>query len=431
LTYKEAIDFLFSSLPMYQRVGKAAYKTNLKNTLALDEYFGHPHKNFHTVHIAGTNGKGSVAHMLASVMQSAGYRTGLYTSPHLKDFRERIRVSGNMISRKEVIGFVEDHRGILEKIEPSFFEMTVAMAFNHFIREKVDIAVVEVGMGGRLDSTNIISPLVSVITNIGMDHSSFLGNTLQKITVEKAGIMKPGIPVVIGEMQDEISDVFFREAEKTGCSLTFADNEYRIDYSTMNQSGRQVMQVQGSRDTGLENLELDLLGIYQRKNVITLFKVIDILNDSGKLSLDENVIRAGLRDVSGLTGLRGRWEILSREPLVVCDTAHNSEGIEEVVGQIRQIPWKKLHIIIGFVDDKDPSGLLKQLPQDADYYFTQAAIPRAMDKEKLAMEALKYGIHGQLCMTPVSALALARENAGEQDMIFVGGSTFVVADVIN
>ena len=416
---------------MYQRVGKSAYKTHLQNTWDLDEYFMHPHMGFKSIHIAGTNGKGSVAHMLASILQSAGYKTGLYTSPHLLDFRERIRLDGELITRREVTDFVVDHRGILEKLKPSFFEMTVAMAFDHFARHKVEIAVIEVGMGGRLDSTNIITPLVSVITNIGMDHSIFLGKTPQKIAGEKAGIIKPGIPVVIGEKQEDIFPVFEQAAEKAGCRISFANDSYSSDYSMMNAEGRQILQVKHSGDPWLENLELDLLGMYQRKNVITTLKVIETLNQMEEWDLDENMIRVGLKNVIGLTGLRGRWEILSRNPLTVCDTAHNREGIGEVAEQIRQTPWKKLHIIFGFVDDKDPSGVLEQLPREAEYYFTQASIPRAMDKEKLAMEALKQGIHGQLCVSPMSALTLARQRAGEEDMIFIGGSTFVVAEVLS
>jgi len=415
---------------MYQRVGKAAYKTHLNTTLALDAYFGHPHKSYQTIHIAGTNGKGSVAHILASILQRAGYRCGLYTSPHLTDFRERIRVDGEMIARENVRSFVHDHREILEKMEPSFFEMTVAMAFDHFEKQKADIAVVETGMGGRLDSTNIITPLVSVITNIGSDHSKFLGKTLQKIAGEKAGIIKEGIPVVIGERQEETDKVFIEATDKAGCPLSFACDQFSIDYSTMNSDGRQVLQVKQNNAIWMENLELDLVGMYQRKNLVTVMQVIDILNSSGIRGLEEDSIRSGLGHVTGLTGLRGRWEILSRNPLTVCDTAHNREGIQEVVKQIRQTAWKKLHIVFGFVDDKAPGKLLDLFPREAEYYFTQASIPRAMDKEKLAMEALKLGLRGQICVSPMSALALAKQRAGEHDMIFIGGSTFVVAEVL-
>ncbi len=415
---------------MYQRVGKAAYKFTLGNTLELDEYFEHPHRQFTSIHIAGTNGKGSVAHMLASVLQSSGYRTGLYTSPHLKDFRERIRINGQPVPGEEVTAFVSANRAIMEKIRPSFFEATVAMAFDHFARERIDIAVIETGMGGRLDSTNIITPLVSVITNIGMDHSSFLGDTLAAIAFEKAGIMKPGVPVVIGEKQEETAPVFLQRAEELNCPLHYAGDEFSIDYSTLNSSGKQVMQVYREGKIWLENLELDQLGMYQRKNAATALKVIDLMNRSGPWKAGEKALREGFVSVSGLTGLRGRWEILSRDPLVVCDTAHNPDGMREAVAQIRQTAWKNLHVIIGFVDDKDPAPVLKEFPREALFYFTQASVPRAMDKEKLAMEALRCGIRGKVCMTPASALELARGNAGRHDMIFLSGSTFIVAEVL-
>jgi len=416
---------------MYQRIGRAAYKSDLAKTLALDEYFGHPHNRFQSIHIAGTNGKGSVAHMLASVLKSAGYKTGLYTSPHLKDFRERIRINGGIIHEDVVTSFVNDHREILEKTHPSFFEMTVAMAFDRFAKEEVDLAMIEVGMGGRLDSTNIITPEVSVITNIGTDHSSFLGNSLPLIAGEKAGIIKPGIPVVIGEDQEETRRVFLKKAQEMGSTVFFASREYKINHSAMNRSGYQVLQVYRKGRLFLGDLKTDLLGMYQHKNVLTALKVIELINNSGKWEIRENAIREGLMNVSGLTGLRGRWEILSRNPLVVCDTAHNPEGIMEIVMQIRQVPWKNLHIIMGFVNDKDPAMVLEQFPREARFYFTQASIPRAMDKEKLAMEALKQGIHGQVCSSPASALAQVKKVAGEHDMIFIGGSTFVVAEVLD
>ena len=430
MNYREAIDFLFSNLPMYQRVGKAAYKSNLNNTQALDRYFGHPHKNFCSIHIAGTNGKGSVSHMLASVLQASGFRTGLYTSPHLKDFRERIRVDGEMIPEENVTAFVRDHKDILDQIHPSFFEMTVAMAFEHFSREGVEMAVIETGMGGRLDSTNIISPVITVITNIGRDHCQFLGDTLEKIAGEKAGIMKPGVPLVIGESQQETAAVFRERSEALGCSLYYADKDFQVDYSTMDMASRQIMQVYREGEAWLENLEVDLLGMYQRKNVITSLAVIELLKRSGQWTLEEKDVKAGFARITSRTGFRGRWEIMDYNPLIVCDTAHNPEGIREVVEQIRQTPWKNLHIVMGFVDDKEPEEVLQQFPREASYYFTEASMPRAMDKEKLAMEALKLGIHGQVCISPVSALVDARKKAGPDDMIFVGGSTFIVAEIL-
>jgi dihydrofolate synthase/folylpolyglutamate synthase len=429
MNYNEAISFLFSSLPMYQRVGRAAYKSDLKNTLALDEHFGHPHLAFRSIHVAGTNGKGSVAHMLAAVLQEAGYQTGLYTSPHLKDFRERIRINGEMIQEDRVTAFVNEHHGIIRQIEPSFFEMTVSMAFDHFARQKVDLAVVEVGMGGRLDSTNVLHPLLSVITNIGMDHSQFLGDTLYKIAREKAGIMKPGVPAVIGQKQQEISVVFERRAREMGCSLYFADQEYRVETDPQSPEGKQLMQVYRHDEPWPGSLELDLLGHYQQMNLATVLKAIDVLGELG-ISLSGEQVRRGLANVRVLTGLRGRWEILGHNPMIVCDTAHNPEGMKEVLRQIRNMPWKNLHFILGIVNDKDPRRLLSLLPRKARYYFTQASIPRAMDREKLAREAMGFGLHGQVCPSPTRALEIARSEATADDLIFAGGSIFLVAELL-
>jgi len=429
MNYKQAIDFLFSSLPMYQRTGKVAYKSTLNTTHALDEYFGHPHRNFRSIHVAGTNGKGSVAHMLAAVLQTAGYRTGLYTSPHLTDFRERIRIDGEMIPEDRVTGFVRDHKAIIEEIKPSFFEMTVAMAFDYFNREDVDIAVVEVGMGGRLDSTNIIQPVMSVITNIGMDHNQFLGDTMYQIAREKSGIMKPGVPVLIGQKQDEVSIVFIKRAQELGCSLYFADQDLQVEYSLKSPDNKQIMQVYSGGEPYLESLETDLMGLYQKKNILTVLKAIEILSRND-IEVAEQQLRRGLANVVELTGLRGRWEILGNNPLIIADTAHNPDGIKEVIEQIKQMPWKKLHIIIGMVDDKDPDKLLALMPSEARYYFCQASIPRAMDREKLARKALKYGLYGQLCPSPERALEIARSAASRDDLIYIGGSTFIVAELV-
>ena len=429
LDYQDAITFLFDRLPMYQRVGKSAYKSSLDTTLALDEYFGHPHRSFKSIHIAGTNGKGSVAHMLSSILQSAGYKTGLYTSPHLVDFRERIRIDGKMIGKKSVTEFVDQHMDILERLRPSFFEMTVAMAFDFFGREQVDFAVVETGMGGRLDSTNIIRPMVSVITNIGLDHSQFLGDTLYKIAIEKAGIMKNGIPVIIGETQKEPELVFSRQAKEKGCPILYADKEIQVEYSTQSLQGKQIMHVSRGGQGKLESVETDLLGFYQQKNIITVLAVADLLQRSG-INLPEEAIREGLAHTREMTGLRGRWEVIGNNPLTVCDNGHNREGIMEVMKQIRLTPWKHLHIVLGLVDDKDPSSVLKELPREARYYFTQASIPRSMDREKLAAEGLRFGLYGEICPTPQKALDIARSKALPEDLIFVGGSTFVVAEVL-
>ena len=429
LNYQDAIAFLFDRLPMYQRVGKSAYKSNLDTTLALDEYFGHPHRTFKSIHIAGTNGKGSVAHMLSSILQSAGYRVGLYTSPHLTDFRERIRIDGKMIAEEWVTEFVDQHREILEKLSPSFFEMTVAMAFDYFSREKVDFAVVETGMGGRLDSTNIIRPMVSVITNIGFDHSQFLGDTIYKIAVEKAGIIKSGIPVVIGETQEEARLVFSRIAREKGCSITYADEEIQVAYSTQSLQGTQIMHLSWAEGKKMETIETDLIGLYQQKNVITVLAVVEQLTRTGT-DIREKDVSKGLAHTRDMTGLRGRWETIGYNPLIICDTGHNSEGIAEVMKQIRQTPWKNLHIVLGLVDDKDPSKILEQLPVEARYYFTQSSVPRSMNREKLAAEGLRYGLYGQVCPSPLNALKIALSKSDPEDLIFVGGSTFVVAEVL-
>lgn len=429
MNYNQAISFLYSSLPMYQRVGKVAYKSSLKTTLALDEYFGHPHQQFKSIHIAGTNGKGSVGHMLAAVCQSAGLKTGLYTSPHLKDFRERIRVDGNMIPEENVTRFVNEHKEIIDKITPSFFEMTVAMAFDHFATEKVDIAIVEVGMGGRLDSTNIIRPLISMITNIGLDHSQFLGNTMYKIATEKAGIIKEGIPVIVGEKQESVEIVFKKKAKELKCDLHFAGDEYRVEYALQSNEEKQLMQIYHNDSPWGESLEVDLLGMYQQKNVASVLKAVELLNEMG-IPVSEKNLRQGMSDIVTLTGLRGRWETLGHNPRIICDTAHNAEGMNEVVRQLRQTPYKKLHFVLGMVNDKDPGKLLSKLPVEAKYYFTEASIPRAMDREELATEALKYGLYGRIYGNPRKALQVARSNAAAEDMIYIGGSTFIVAEVL-
>ena len=429
LNYQDVIAYLFDRLPMYQRVGKSAYKSNLDTTLALDEYFGHPHRTFKSIHIAGTNGKGSVAHMLSSILQSAGYRVGLYTSPHLTNFRERIRIDGKMIPEERVTEFVNRHREVVEELQPSFFEMTVAMAFDFFSKEEVDYAVIETGMGGRLDSTNIIQPMVSVITNIGFDHSQFLGDTIYKIAVEKAGIIKRGIPVVIGETQEEARLVFSRIARERGCSIIYADKEFQVTYSTQSLKQTQIIHISRTNGHKLDSIETDLMGLYQQKNVVTVLAVIGLLATIGP-DIVEKDIRQGLARTRTLTGLRGRWETIGYNPLIICDTGHNREGIAEIMKQIRQTPWKNLHFVLGLVDDKDPSGILEQLPAEAVYYFTQSSVPRAMDREKLAAEALRYGLYGQVCPTPQKALKIALSKADQEDLIFLGGSTFVVAEVL-
>lgn len=428
MNYKETLDWLFSQLPMYQRQGKSAYKADLVTTLELDRYFNHPHKNFKTIHVAGTNGKGSVSHMLASVLQVSGYKVGLYTSPHLKDFRERIKINGAMVSQDFVVDFIRNHKQKFEELKPSFFEMTVAMAFDYFNRENVDVAVVEVGMGGRLDSTNIITPDISVITNIGLDHTAFLGTTIAQIAKEKAGIIKPGVPVVIGQTQSETQEVFDEFAQQKGTEIYFADQEFAIDYAMLTLDNMQSFNVKTNNKISFENLELDLLGIYQKKNILTVLKAIEILKSKYQISYEN--IYSGLKQVVKNTGLLGRWQILNIEPLTICDTGHNEDGISDIIKQIEQTAFKKLHFVLGVVDDKNIDSILSMLPKEAEYYFTRAQIPRALDENLLMQKAKEFKLNGRSFATVKKALSEAKKNAGHNDLIFIGGSTFVVAEVV-
>jgi dihydrofolate synthase/folylpolyglutamate synthase len=428
-SYQKAIDFLFNQLPMYQRIGKTAYKDNLDNTHALDAYFNHPHQQFKTIHVAGTNGKGSVSHLIASILTEAGYKTGLYTSPHLKDFRERIRINGEMISEEAVVDFVNQHHKIIEKVEPSFFEMTVAMAFDHFARNNVDIAVVEVGLGGRLDSTNIITPELSVITNIALDHIALLGKTLDKIAAEKGGIIKTNVPVVIGQKHELTQPVFEALAQKNESKLTFAEDAYQIDYSMQTGAFQQVFQVRGGDTIIYPNLTTPLLGWYQRKNAKTVLTAIDELMKSGWTINRENIYK-GFANVIDNTGLMGRWQVLGTNPLIICDTGHNEDGITQIVAQLKETPCQKLHIVIGMVNDKEVEDVLKLLPSDAFYYFTQASLPRALDASILAQKAKAFNLNGLHYPTVTAAFEAAKKNASFNDLIFIGGSTFIVSEVL-
>jgi dihydrofolate synthase / folylpolyglutamate synthase len=429
--YQETLNYLYTQLPMFQRSGPAAYKHSLENTLRLDEMYGSPHRNFRSLHIAGTNGKGSVSHMLAAVMQSAGYRTGLYTSPHLKDFRERIRVNGEMVDEDFVAEWTEDfrQRNRAAGIQPSFFELTAIMAFDYFAREKVDIAVIETGLGGRLDSTNIISPEISIITNISYDHTSLLGETLPLIAGEKAGIIKRGTPVVVSQRQPEVEEVFLRKAEQEGSLLSFADDEYTADYSLADRDGNQVLNFRKNGVLSYPSLVLDLPGLYQRLNVPAVLKTVDLLRGMG-WQVPEEAVYKGLSDVKLLTGLQGRWQVLGFNPRIVCDTGHNEEGIKLVVDQIYQTPYKRLHIVFGVVSDKDSDKVLALLPKDAGYYFCKADIPRAMDEKVLAGKAAEFGLSFETYSSVSEAYEAARRAAGPDDFIFIGGSTFVVAEIL-
>lgn len=429
--YQETIEYLYSQLPMFQRTGPAAYKDTLENTWVLDEMYGHPHQSFKTIHVAGTNGKGSVSHMLASILQEAGYKTGLYTSPHLKDFRERIRINGEMISEESVVEFTTSFRKKNEnaKLEPSFFELTVAMAFDYFKNEQVDVAVIEVGLGGRLDSTNIISPEVSVITNISLDHTALLGNTVKLIAAEKAGIIKSRIPVIIGESDEDTEIVFSQKARKAEALIYFADREFSCPYSMLLPEGKQMINVLKDQKMYYPDLKLDLLGTYQRKNILPVLKTIEVLISKGWKIETDNIYR-GLSKVTNNTGLLGRWQIIGNNPLIVCDTGHNEAGIKQVIEQIKNTAWKNLHIVLGMVNDKEIDHVLSLLPKEASYYFTRASIPRALDEGELQKKGELIGLQGEKFNTVPKALASAKSNANERDMIFIGGSTFVVADIL-
>ncbi|CAN5909067.1 folylpolyglutamate synthase/dihydrofolate synthase family protein [soil metagenome] len=431
LTYQQTLDYLYSCLPMFHRVGPAAYKPDLSNTLKICTALNHPENKFKSVHIAGTNGKGSASHLLAAVLQEAGYKTGLYTSPHLKDFRERIRINGTMIPKPRVVKFVADHKKLFKKVQPSFFEWTVGLAFDYFAKEKVAIAVIETGLGGRLDSTNVITPLVSVITNISLDHTNLLGKTLKKIAAEKAGIIKPGIPVVIGETQQEVKTVFEKKAKAEKAPLRFADDEFQL--SRFHQTKTLPLLLTGDVKAGKnivhKNLRCGLPGFYQQKNIITVLSAIDSLRESGFL-IPDKAIRNGFRNVIALTGLQGRWQVIAKKPLTIADTGHNEAGIKEVVAQLKKTPHKKLHIVFGVVGDKDPARVLALLPKKATYYFCRADLPRSMDAEELAQKAGKIGLKGKIYGSVKQALKSAQDAAKQGDMVFLGGSTFVVAEVI-
>jgi dihydrofolate synthase/folylpolyglutamate synthase len=427
MTYEETLDFLFSSLPMFQRIGAAAYKANLDNTEALDSHFGHPHRNYHTIHVAGTNGKGSTSHMLASILQEQGYRVGLYTSPHLKDFRERIKINGEMIPRESVVDFVEQNRPLIEQLRPSFFEMTVAMAFDYFARNQVDVAVIEVGMGGRLDSTNIITPLASVITNISFDHTQFLGETLPAIAGEKAGIIKPSVPVVIGERDAQTESVFESKAAEQNSPITFASDVYKCTSAVETDNGQRLTFVTAE---GELVVDCDLAGDCQRLNVATVLTTVEQLNRGGVLKIDNKSVINGIAHAAEQTGLMGRWQILNRAPLTVCDTGHNVGGMALVGRQITRQKYNRLWVVFGVVEDKDLEAELPFLPREGYYYFTNASVKRAMPADELTRKATAAGLRGESVPEGVAeALRRAKANAQPDDMIYIGGSTFIVADV--
>ena len=419
---------MFNKLPMYQRVGGAAYKVGLDNTIALLTILGNPHNNFKSVHVAGTNGKGSTSHMLASIFQEAGYKTGLYTSPHLRDFRERIRINGEMIPEEQVVDFISQHKEQFEKMELSFFEMTVGMAFDFFSKEKVDIAIIEVGMGGRLDSTNLITPKLSVITNIGLDHVQFLGDTLEKIAGEKAGIIKEGIPVVIGETQMETHQVFEDKANACHSPIYFADQIFDCDKVHIESTTLQEYDIWKNNELYLEACEIPLMGNYQKKNLTTVICAADLLKD--KFDLSDDDIRSGIANVIRNTHLMGRWQILNHDPLTIADTGHNVDGIREVISQLAEMTYNKLHFVIGMVNDKDIDHVLQLLPHNCEYYFCKADIPRGLDAKILAEKAFDLGLRGKVYDSVRDAYLSALNEASFDDIVFIGGSNFIVAEVV-
>ncbi len=407
MTYTEAIKYLYDHAPMFQQVGRKAYKSGLENTFALDAHFGHPHQKYRTIHVAGTNGKGSTSHLLASVLQCAGYRTGLYTSPHLHDFRERIRIDGEMISEQNVAQFVTENRALIDQMQPSFFEITTALAFAYFAEQKVDVAVIEVGLGGRLDCTNIIAPALSVVTNISLDHTDILGDTLEKIAAEKAGIIKPFTPVVIGETQPETAPIFVERAKEQNAPIVFADQQAigALPYCP-------------------------LAGIYQQKNKQTARVAIEELRKRAFRISPQN-IADGFADVIARTHLAGRWQTLGERPRIVCDTGHNEGGLRYVAEQLKQQKYAHLHIVFGTMSDKNHAAVLALLPTDATYYFTKAQSPRAWSEQELQRQAADFGLHGNAYASVREALAAAKCAATPNDLIFVGGSTYVVAEIID
>ena len=431
MNYQQTLDYLYTQLPVFTRVGASAYKADLDNTIALLKILDNPEHKFKSIHVGGTNGKGSTSHMLAAILQVAGYKTGLYTSPHLKDFRERIRINGQMISEQTVVDFVAKHRPDFEHIQPSFFEMTVALAFDVFAKEQVDIAIVEVGLGGRLDSTNVINPLLSIITNIGWDHMNLLGDTLLKIAGEKAGIIKPNTPVIIGEFQPEVADVFIDKAKSVNADLVFAsDVKSEVESRKSKVESLEYLELNAPQAPLPDlHLQLDLPGTYQLNNIRTVLTAIDKLRRQGFNITDEHIITA-LKQVKTLTGLHGRWEIINNQPLTICDTGHNPEGITEVIKNIANVKYDHLHFVIGMVNDKDISKVLSMLPKDATYYFCRPDIPRGLEAESLKQKAESFGLHGEVYPSVIAALQAAQANATDKDLVFVGGSTFVVAEVV-
>ncbi len=428
MTYEQTLDYLYNQFPVYHRIGARAFKVGLGNSDAIADHLGHPHRSYRTIHVAGTNGKGSTSHTLASILQSAGYVTGLYTSPHLVDFRERIRVDGCMIPKEEVVNFVKQNEQFFRTLSPSFFEITMAMAFEYFRRTSVDVAVVETGLGGRLDSTNIITPDLSIITNIGFDHMTFLGETLPEIAFEKAGIIKSGIPAVIGERHAETDDTFINKANEVGAPLTFAEDRYKV--TSVNIAEDDLLDVK-LRNAACDEVDVtfSLTGYCQEKNIVTILAAVDELRRIG-YDISDDALREGLENVQEYTGLMGRWQKVAERPDMIVDTGHNAHGIKYVARQIEESKYENIHIVWGMVSDKHPETVLPLLPKKARYYFTKAQIERAIPPNELAEMGKKAGLQGDAYENVTEALLAAKKNARHKDLIFIGGSNFIVAEVL-
>lgn len=429
MNYTQTLEFLFQSLPAFEQTGATAYKPGLERISEFCRHLGNPQRNFFTIHVAGTNGKGSVSHMLASILREAGYRTGLFTSPHLKDFRERIRVDGEMIPKQKVVNFVDKHREKMESLELSFFEMTAALAFDYFAQSDVEVAVIETGLGGRLDATNVIVPIVSVITNIGLEHTNLLGSTRAEIAREKGGIIKKSIPVVIGEGDPAYNGVLEEIAAENRSRLVYAENEFVCERQEMHAE-EQCFSLRRKRDGFLYAAELDLLGNYQRKNLVTAATVADLLHESTPLTISRRAFLEGIRTAAESTSLGGRWQKIADSPLTICDTGHNAHGLKYVVEQLAATPHRKLYCVMGIVRDKDLQEILHLLPTEAYYIFTEAQSQRAIPAEELAQAAAAYGLQGEVVKPVPMAVARANELAKKDDMIFIGGSTYVVGEAL-
>ena len=429
MNYTETLDFLFTSMPSFQNVGGDAYKPGLERIASFCHYLGNPQRSYYTIHVAGTNGKGSVSHMLASILQQAGYRTGLFTSPHLSDFRERIRVDGEMIPKQKVVNFVDKHQAKMKEYDLSFFEMTASLAFDYFDQSDVEVAVIETGLGGRLDATNIITPILSVVTNIGLEHTEFLGDTIAKIASEKAGIIKKSVPVVLGQRNDEYYAVFEKRAEELRSPLIYAEQEWILNCVEHFDNENQHFSLVRARDERSYELDIDLLGDYQAHNIVTVCAAADYLAEHTPLTISRRAFRQGLATAAASTGLEGRWQILSREPLMVCDTGHNVDGMRYVVKQLEALECDKLYCVIGFAREKALEKIMELLPKKAHYIFTRASIDRARPVEDIAAVADTLGLDYECQPSVGMAVERARILAAENDAIFIGGSNFIVAEV--